>query len=464
MTTGSLCFTEILKSWKSCSSKSEASQTADSTSASGVARPYFCRSRGSREPALTPMRMEVPWSFAAWAISFTWSSNFLMLPGFTRTAPQPASIAAKTYRGWKWMSAITGIWDFIAMIGSASASLSVGQATRTMSHPEAVSSAICCRVALMSQVLVVVIDCTEIGAPPPTSTSPTRILRVGLRGARTGGSSLTLGRPRLIGMLTDTNVPLAPRGPSGSEGHGPNDVRQCQQHAHADQHRDDAVRERQEARHVDRPRRGHAPHARPAAPGPLDERPGDVAAVERGQRDDVEGEERDVEGHEQAHQVHRAGGDPVLVGFHGGDLPREPPHPDDADDGGVAFLAGHQGLGNAPQLLRQVQDHPEGLGGHVDQERRHRRDGLPPELAGGGDPDVGQRLRDGDAVLEDRLPVGVVHGALQLHRDHRERHLLARARHDDVHGCRPPVTDQGGDVRPGGDLGAAPGEHPVTGL
>jgi hypothetical protein len=41
MTTGSLCLTEILKSWKSCSSKRLASQTADSTSASGVALPYF---------------------------------------------------------------------------------------------------------------------------------------------------------------------------------------------------------------------------------------------------------------------------------------------------------------------------------------------------------------------------------------------------------------------------------------
>ena len=33
-----------------------------------------------------------------------------MLPGLTRTAAQPASIAAKMYLLWKWMSAITGIW------------------------------------------------------------------------------------------------------------------------------------------------------------------------------------------------------------------------------------------------------------------------------------------------------------------------------------------------------------------
>ena len=52
--------TEILKSWKSCSSKRPASHTALSTRASGVALPYFSRSRLSRLPALTPIRMEVP--------------------------------------------------------------------------------------------------------------------------------------------------------------------------------------------------------------------------------------------------------------------------------------------------------------------------------------------------------------------------------------------------------------------
>src|SRR4028119_1632274 len=60
MITGSLCFTEILKSPKPCSSNSEASHTADSTSASGVALPCLASSRGSSEPALTPRRMGVP--------------------------------------------------------------------------------------------------------------------------------------------------------------------------------------------------------------------------------------------------------------------------------------------------------------------------------------------------------------------------------------------------------------------
>ena len=65
------------------------------------------------------------------------------------------------------MSAITGICECLAISGSASASSWLGQATRTIWQPEAVSSAICCSVALTSAVRVVVIDCTEIGAPPP---------------------------------------------------------------------------------------------------------------------------------------------------------------------------------------------------------------------------------------------------------------------------------------------------------
>src|SRR5690606_33275128 len=200
MTTGSLCLTEILKSWKSCSSKSDASHTADSTSASGVALPYFASRRGSSEPALTPMRSDTPASEAALAISLTWSSNLRMLPGFTRTAAQPASIAANTYLGWKWMSAMTGICDFFAIAGSASASSALGTATRTMSQPDAVSSAICWSVALMSVVGVVVMDWTLIGASPPTSTLPTLILRLARRGARTGGGAA--GIPRLMGTLT----------------------------------------------------------------------------------------------------------------------------------------------------------------------------------------------------------------------------------------------------------------------
>ena len=115
----------------------------------------------------------MPASPAALAISPTLSSNFLMFPGFTRTAAQPASMAANTYRGWKWMSAMTGICDFLAIAGRASASSVSGTATRTIWQPAAVSSAICWSVALMSAVLVVVIDCTLTGESLPTPTPPT---------------------------------------------------------------------------------------------------------------------------------------------------------------------------------------------------------------------------------------------------------------------------------------------------
>lgn len=123
-----------------------------------------------------------------------------MLPGLTRTAAQPASIAAKTYLGWKWMSAITGICDFLAIAGSASTSSWDGTATRTIWQPDAVSSAICWRVALTSEVRVVVIDCTDTGAPPPTGTEPTMIWRLARRGASGGGG--TAGIPRLTAVTS----------------------------------------------------------------------------------------------------------------------------------------------------------------------------------------------------------------------------------------------------------------------
>ena len=107
-------------------------------------------------------------------------------------------MAAKTYLGWKWMSAMTGIWLFRAISGSASASSWLGHATRTMSQPAAVSSAICWRVALMSVVGVVHIDWTEIGASPPTSTLPTRILRVRTARGQHGGGADGIPRETLM--------------------------------------------------------------------------------------------------------------------------------------------------------------------------------------------------------------------------------------------------------------------------
>src|SRR5277367_1198231 len=64
-----------------------------------------------------------------------------------------------------------------------------------MSQPVAVSSAICCKVALTSWVLVVHIDCTEIGLSLPTPTSRTISCRVLRRGASVGAGAAGIPRP-----------------------------------------------------------------------------------------------------------------------------------------------------------------------------------------------------------------------------------------------------------------------------
>src|ERR687886_231140 len=151
------------------------------------------------------------------------------------------------------MSAMTGIWDLRAIAGSASASSWLGQATRTMSQPAAVSSAICWRVALTSAVRVVVIDCTLIGASPPTRTFPTLICRVVRRGARTGGGMA--GSPRAT--VTSSSIPRGPvdllLGLSRPSAHPyrVDDVGVDQQHRHPDEQARDPVRQGQRAGDVD---------------------------------------------------------------------------------------------------------------------------------------------------------------------------------------------------------------------
>ena len=160
-----------------------------------------------------------------------------MLPGLTRTAAQPASIAANTYLGWKWMSAITGICDLRAISGSASASSCDGTATRTIWQPDAVSSAICCSVAFTSAVSVVVIDCTDTGAPPPTGTAclplPTMIWRDLRRGA--SGSRAGWGMPRSIVMTLVASLDDVNR--VDEVGHDQEQAEADQQGEHPDAHR-----------------------------------------------------------------------------------------------------------------------------------------------------------------------------------------------------------------------------------
>src|SRR3954454_1199552 len=201
------------------------------------------------------------------------------------------------------MSAMTGIWLFLAMIGSASASSRLGTATRTMSQPDAVSSAICCSVALMLVVGVVVIDWTLTGASPPTSTLPTLIWRDLRRGARVSG---TLGIPRLIAATNSILRGCVGGGWVPAEGrpdvHWPNrralaeqvdrlhDVRVHQQHAHPAEDDDHGEGQRHELGHVHRPRVAAAEDLGEGTPQSLPQRSRDVPAVERQQRDEVEDE------------------------------------------------------------------------------------------------------------------------------------------------------------------------------
>src|SRR5215218_10289520 len=82
----------------------------------------------------------------------------------------------------------------------------------------------------MSVVGVVVIDCTLIGASPPTSTLPTRILREGRRGASTGGGAAGMPRETLtscpLGVVSAASDVvgcscLQYRPPRGMRVHGP---------------------------------------------------------------------------------------------------------------------------------------------------------------------------------------------------------------------------------------------------
>src|SRR5512132_2349598 len=184
MTPAFECLTEILMSKKSSSSRMRASSSALSTSAAAVGAPCLASRSFSSDPAFTPMRIGTLRALASRAISRT-LSWYLMLPGLMRSPWPPAPSAASAYFHWKWGSATTGTVDLAAIAVRASASSQCGTATRTMSTPAATSEAICCRVALMSAVLVVVIDWMRIGASPPIVTSPTRTCRVFLRSVST---------------------------------------------------------------------------------------------------------------------------------------------------------------------------------------------------------------------------------------------------------------------------------------
>ena len=76
------------------------------------------------------------------------------------------------------MSAIIGIGEAFTIDLRLSVDSMSGHETLIKSAPAAAHSCICAIVDFSSVVSVLVIVCTDIGAPPPTGTEPTIIWRV----------------------------------------------------------------------------------------------------------------------------------------------------------------------------------------------------------------------------------------------------------------------------------------------
>ena len=193
MTGTELDLTEILNSRKSRRSSTSTSSIAALTSAPAGSAVAVQRRCSGSEPEFAPMRIGVPRSWARRTTCSTLSAP-PMLPGLMRTAATPASIARSASEALKWMSAITGTCERSTSSGSASASGRPGTATRTRSTPASTRRSIWAIVASTSCVLVVVIDCTVTGDPPPIGTPPTTILPLArhqvrmVLGAKTGGA------------------------------------------------------------------------------------------------------------------------------------------------------------------------------------------------------------------------------------------------------------------------------------
>ena len=303
MTTGSLCLTEILKSWKSCSSNRLASQTADSTSASAVALPYFCISRGSSEPALTPIRIETPASLAARGDLL---DLVVELADVARVDAHGG--AAGVDRGEDVLGLEVDVGDHRDLAVPGDLGQRVGVVLAGAGHPDDVAA-----------------GGRELGD----------LLQRGVDVGRGGGAHRLHRDRRVAADLDLADLDLARRAPRREHGRGqggipsetvmrpvsptrrprgalpgmPNgtpgvsarseldrvdDVGVDQQHRHADQRDGHRVGDRQRLGDVDVA--GVGPAAQPGDPAleALPQRAGDVPAVQRQQRDEVEDEQRDV--------------------------------------------------------------------------------------------------------------------------------------------------------------------------
>ena len=154
------------------SSKWRTNETALCTSFWGCVRSSRASMSLSREPAFTPIRMGMPASPAA-SMTASTRSKEPMLPGLMRRPDAPRLAASMASLWSKWMSATTGMGDPAQVSAKPSRASAWGMATRTISHPSWASSLIWASVETGSVVLVVHMDWTDTGAPPPTATLPT---------------------------------------------------------------------------------------------------------------------------------------------------------------------------------------------------------------------------------------------------------------------------------------------------
>ncbi|OGX40673.1 MAG: hypothetical protein A3C53_00155 [Omnitrophica WOR_2 bacterium RIFCSPHIGHO2_02_FULL_68_15] len=107
------------------------------------------------------------------------------LPGLMRTF-STCSAASSAEPGLKWMSATSGTGHPLArrvcrIACRALASVVVGAVIRTISQPAPTRASDCRTVASTSRVVVVVMDWTRTGWPPPTRTGPMATSRLARR-------------------------------------------------------------------------------------------------------------------------------------------------------------------------------------------------------------------------------------------------------------------------------------------
>ncbi len=93
------------------------------------------------------------------------------------------------------MSATTGTRAARTIVGSAAVLSLSGHETRMMSAPASSQRRIWSIVAFASDVSVLVIVCTVIGASPPTGTLPTMIWRLSRRTISRQGRTEVMGAP-----------------------------------------------------------------------------------------------------------------------------------------------------------------------------------------------------------------------------------------------------------------------------